>query len=107
MTRVYAALMVAGALAACGSAAEDVAFDGHFYRTGIKDLDARHKFQVTAAPVSASLAGAREAARYEATIFCVNEYGSSAIEWVAGPDDADETLRISKDTLTLEGACPQ
>ncbi|MGZ2258304.1 hypothetical protein [Roseobacter sp. A03A-229] len=62
---------------------------------------------MTAAPVSASLLGAREAARYEATIFCVTEYGSSAIEWVVGPDDADEVLPITNDTLTLEGACPQ
>ncbi|WP_300055761.1 hypothetical protein [uncultured Roseobacter sp.] len=107
MRPVYSVLMMAGLLAACGSGAEDIAFDGQFYRTGISDLDERHKFQVTASPVSASLEGAREAARYEATVFCVNEYGSSAIEWVVGPDDADEVLPISNDTLTLEGACPQ
>lgn len=106
MRRVLTYLAVAGLLAACGSEAEDVAFDGQFYRTGISDLDERHKFQVTAAPVSASLLGAREAARYEATIFCVNEYGSSDIAWVVGPDDPDEVLPISNDTLTLEGACP-
>lgn len=100
---ILTVLLVAG----CGRGADRLAFDGQFYRTRLSDLDERHKFQVTAAPVSASLLGAREAARYEATVYCVNEYGSSAIQWVVGPDDADEALPIANDTLTLQGACPQ
>lgn len=99
-------LCVVGLLAACSNEAEKISFDGQFYKTDIDDLDARHKFQVTAAPVSASLLGAKEAARYQATVFCVNEYGSSAIEWVVGPDDPDEVMSITNDTLTLQGACP-
>ncbi|WP_298969901.1 hypothetical protein [uncultured Roseobacter sp.] len=106
MRTVVSILMLSGALMACTSEAEKITFDGQFYRTDLDDLDERHKFQVTASPVSASLLGAKEAARYEATVFCVNEYGSSAIDWVIGPDDADETLPIANDTLTLQGACP-
>jgi hypothetical protein len=94
-------------LTGCGPGDEAVLFDGNLYRTRLNDTDARHKFVVTASPVSASLEGAREAARYEATIYCVNNYGSSKIDWVVGPDDPDEVLPIEDDTLTLEGACPQ
>ncbi|MFK7879168.1 hypothetical protein [Roseobacter sp.] len=100
-------LFLGCALAACSNEAEKIAFDGHFFKTDLDGLDARHEFQVKASPVSASLLGAKEAARYAATVFCVNEYGSSAIEWVVGPDDPDETLPIANDTLTLQGACPQ
>lgn len=106
MKTIITVLMMGGLLMGCTSEAEKITFDGQFYRTKLSDLDARHKFQVTASPVSASLLGAKEAARYEATVFCVNEYGSSAIRWVVGPDDADEVLPIANDTLTLEGACP-
>ncbi|WP_299962404.1 hypothetical protein [uncultured Roseobacter sp.] len=98
---------VCALLMGCGSDAEDIRFDGQFYNTSVSDLDERHKFEVTASPVSASLTGAREAARYEATIYCVNNYGSSDITWVVGPDAEDATLPISGDTLTLQGACPQ
>lgn len=106
--RLGISILVLGcALAACSNESEKIAFDGKYFKTDLDDLDARHEFQVTASPVSASLLGAKEAARYEATIFCVNEYGSSAIEWVVGPDDPDETLPIANNTLTLQGACPQ
>ncbi len=107
MRLAVGSLIVCAVLAGCSSEAEKLRFDGQFYRTKLSDLDERHKFQVTASPVSASLEGAREAARYEAIVFCVNEYGSSAIEWVVGPDDPDETLPIDNNTLTLQGACPQ
>ncbi|MGC3936617.1 hypothetical protein ACOTTU_02305 [Roseobacter sp. EG26] len=106
MKKLVCLMLAAGFVAGCGSDADEIRFDGQFYRTRLSDLDERHKFQVTARPVSASLLGAKEAARYEATVYCVNEYGSSAIQWVVGPDDADETLPISDDTLTLQGACP-
>ena len=69
--------------------------------------DARDEFTVTARPVSASLEGAREAARYEATVYCVNRYGRSDIAWTVGPDSPDAALPIADDTLTLAGRCPQ
>ena len=95
-------------LAACGPGEDAVRFDGNLYSTKLKsERGARANFLVTARPVSASLLGAREAARYEATVYCVNSYGSSAIEWVIGPDSPDESLPIDRDTLTLQGVCPE
>ena len=106
MRVIIGSLLLVGLLVACTSESDKIAFDGKFFRTKLSDLDERHEFQVTSQPVSKSLAGAREAARYEATIYCVNEYGSSAIEWVIDPDAPVETLPIKDDTLTLQGACP-
>lgn len=105
----FVSLMLATAigLAGCGPDEDTIAFDDQFYKTRVKDLDARHRFVVTASPVSASLVGAREAARYEATRYCVNNYGSSAIRWDVGPDDPDAAMPISNNTLTLQGTCPQ
>lgn len=101
------ALMATMGLTACGPDDDTILFDGQYYRTRLSDTEARHIFTVTARPVSASLEGAREAARYEATSYCVRNYGSSRIAWTVGPDDPEETLPIADDTLTLQGACPQ
>jgi hypothetical protein len=107
MRRVLVLVAVAIALVGCGPDEDAISFDGQFFKARVKDLDERHKFVVTASPVSASLLGAREAARYEATKYCVNNYGSSAIRWDVGPDDPDTAMPISNNTLTLQGTCPQ
>jgi hypothetical protein len=51
------------------------------------------------------LVGAREAGRYEATKYCINQYGTSDIAWVSGPDVEDGSLTINNDELQLRGAC--
>jgi hypothetical protein len=95
-------------LSACGGGAEQVSFEGTVYRSDIKtERGSRDQFTVTAKPVSASLAGAREAARYEAITYCINRYGNSDIIWAVGPESPDEALPISNDTLTLQGRCTQ
>ena len=95
-------------LSACGggSGGDEILFDGQRFRASLDaDNDARQNFIVSVRPVSASLEGAREAGRYEGTVYCVNRYGSSDIIWVVGPDSPDEALPISGDTLTLQGSC--
>ncbi len=101
-------LMSALALVACGPDDDDILFDGQFFRSKLKtERSTPDEFIVTSSPVSASLAGAREAARYEATVYCVNRFGRSDIIWAVGPDSPDEQLPILNDTLTLQGRCPQ
>ena len=101
-------LIAALALTACGPDEDDILFDGQFFRAKIdSDRGSREDFTVAVRPVSASLTGAREAARYEATVYCVNRYGSSAIQWEVGPDAPDEALPVLDDTLYLKGTCPQ
>ena len=95
-------------LTACGPDDDDLLFDGKFYRTKVKsERGNRDDFIVTASPVAQSLLGAREAARHAAISYCIERYGSSDIDWVVGPDDEDDALPIDKDTLTLQGTCPE
>lgn len=97
-----AALIVTG----CGQDEDQLSFDGQFYRAKLKKEGERHQFRVTARPVSASVDGAREAARYEAIRFCVTEYGSSDIIWTTSPDAPADQLPVADDTLVLTGECP-
>lgn len=86
--------------------ADRIAFDGQFFRTSSKKLDKqRFNFEVTVRPVSASLDGARAAGRHEAFRYCIGNFGSSDIVWINGPDGEDGTLRVSGDTLELQGTC--
>ena len=105
--KTYGAVLLAGLmLMGCGPDDETLFFDGQFYRSNAKKDGERHEFRATAKPVSASLAGAREAARYEGIAYCVRNYGSSDIIWVTDPEAPEEELSIDGDTLTLRGACP-
>ncbi|TMM54944.1 hypothetical protein [Sulfitobacter sabulilitoris] len=108
MKMILMAALAALTVTGCTSRDDRIAFDGQYYRTKLTKVDGqRHVFQVTARPVSASLQGAREAARYEAVSYCVTEYGSSDIAWVISPDAEASRLVVRDDTLTLQGACPQ
>ncbi len=98
-------------LAACGeapSSANRVAFDGEFFRASAKHVNKKaspSEFTVTVNGVSASLDGAREAGRYEATKFCIRNFGSSRIDWKLSPDAEAQNLRIENDKLTFAGTC--
>lgn len=106
MAGILAVLVV---LSACADKAEDrVLFDGQAFRAKAKAVDKKRSpadFTVTVKGVSASLDGAREAGRYEATRFCVQNFGSSRIAWKIGPDAEPGTLRIDNDSLTFAGKC--
>ncbi|MEP1587602.1 MAG: hypothetical protein ABJR46_17910 [Tateyamaria sp.] len=100
-------LIAALLLSACVERRADrIAFDEEFFRATSKKLDKdRINFEVTVRPVSASLEGARDAGRQEATRYCVGNFGSSDIDWIEGPDAEDGRLRVSRDTLRLVGRC--
>lgn len=113
MARTTQTLLVVGilgtlTLAACGRQEERIAFDDQFFRAKLKRVDRQSDvFTIQVSPVSASIAGAREAGRYEATSYCINEYGTSDVIWTASPDAPDDALVIENDTLTLQGSCKQ
>ena len=94
------------ALMGCTDPSRQVLFDGLQFngRTNIDKEDKRN-FVVTASPVSQSLEGAREAARFEGTSYCVRKYGRSDIEWGASPDAEATALNIVDDVLTVQGRC--
>lgn len=107
MKFIVCAFMATVALAGCTSQDDRIAFDGKFFNTKISKVDGqRDVFTLVVKNASQSIDGAREAARYEATVYCVNTYGSSDIMWVVGPDTPSENLRLVGDSLTFSGSCP-
>lgn len=104
----YVMIIGLGTLMACGPDEDTIRFDGEVFSSRLKsERGDRAAFTVTSRPVSSSPEGAREAARYEAISYCVNEYGSSAIAWVVGPDSEADQISVVNDTLTFAGRCPE
>lgn len=93
-------------LAACAQDDQRPSFDGKQFRGKISKVDKqRDQFSIVVSPVSQSLAGAREAGRFEATKYCIAQYGTSDVEWINGPDGEEGTLSVVNDKLQLRGAC--
>ncbi|MCR8826465.1 hypothetical protein [Pseudosulfitobacter koreensis] len=104
--RLILLMTAALAMTACNQRDEDLAFDGQYYRTSTKKVgDDRSVFQTEVKPVSQSLTGAREAGLYDATRYCIEDFGTSNIVWTRGPDGDDGALLVSNDTLILQGTC--
>ena len=81
-----------------------VSFDGYYFSSKLSrsKLDDR-SFDLTVRRANRSLSGAREAGRYEATRFCIKNYGTSDIKWVLGPDD--QNIGLTGKVLKLSGQC--
>lgn len=103
--RLFALICVVP-LVACTPSEQVPSFDGIKFRAQLSKVDKqRDQFLVKVSKASQSLVGAREAGRYEATKYCINQYGTSDIAWVSGPDVEDGSLTINNDELQLRGAC--
>ena len=100
---IGAALLLAG----CANRSNQVLYEGEFFRAKASriDRDARQMFAVEVPGVSRNFEGAREAGRFEATRYCLENYGTSDIVWSLGPDDDPEALVVDKDRLNLRGTC--
>lgn len=107
MKRGVVCLIVLLAFAGCENARKDrLSFDGQYFRSKASKVDGdRREVQVSVRPASASIEGAQEAGRYEATKYCVENYGNSVVDWVVGPDDDPASYVLDGDTLVLRGAC--
>ena len=81
-----------------------VSLDGYYLSSKLSrsKLDDR-SFDLTVRRANRSLSGAREAGRYEATRFCIKNYGTSDIKWVLGPDD--QSIGLTGKVLKLSGQC--
>lgn len=111
--KILMALVALTVVSACGEAFRDsfrskrerVTFEGHSYKAKAQKVsrEARDHFSVTVSRANQSLLGARQAGEYEATKYCIEEYGTSKVDWVIGPEN--ENVIPVDDKITLEGIC--
>ena len=95
-------------LAGCTNPDDQVRFDGLLFNGRLTaDKEDTRSFVASVTPVSQSLEGAREAARYEGTTYCIRKYGRSDIDWTASPEAEATALNIVEDTLTVQGRCAE
>ncbi len=95
-------------LAGCTKKEDRVLFGGHYYKAKAEAVDRkgdRAQFRVTVPDVAVSLENAVQAGAYEATRYCIENYGSSRILWDIGPETEPQNLPIDKGKLTLRGRC--
>jgi outer membrane murein-binding lipoprotein Lpp len=101
---IIAAIVVTG----CADPSRQLRFDGQYFRTKVSKVDKQQDvFTVRIRDVARSLEGAREAGRHAGNSYCIQNYGSSKIDWAVGPDTPPETLQIEDNTLIFQGVCPQ
>ncbi|MFS4582714.1 hypothetical protein [Phaeobacter sp. C3_T13_0] len=62
-------------------------------------------FTVTVSKAPRSLEGARLAAHHEGTRYCIENFGSSRIDWQVNPLDADIAVPLDNDTAVYGGTC--
>ena len=82
-------------------------FDGERFRINTSKVsrDDRQSFNVTVAPVSRSIQGARQAALHGGVQYCIENYGTSNIKWVVAPDAEVISGQIDGEKLRLRGEC--
>ena len=95
-------------LAGCGKTSnkEKLLFDGYTFKTSIKDVkEDPQMFDVTVKGANQSRTAAEDAGRYEATRYCVVNYGNSKLEWLVVKETSDGEVKVEQDTLLLRGRC--
>ncbi|MDJ0626938.1 MAG: hypothetical protein QNJ44_01660 [Rhodobacter sp.] len=121
MLRVSLLLCLIAGTAACGRLGLDrvgigggsvgakrntVEIDGARYRSRVTTGEDGRDFTITVTPAG-NVGNAQSAGRYQATVYCLRNYGGSDTAWTAGPDVPPEEARVSDNTLTLAGRCIQ
>lgn len=95
-------------LAGCGNTSnkQRVLFDGYAFKSSIKDVkEDPQMFDVTVKGANQSRTAAEDAGRYEATRYCVVNYGNSKLEWLVVQETSDGEVKVEQDTLLLRGRC--
>lgn len=111
ISHIIALVAVAASLSACNSRTsnkERILFEGLEFKAKAKPVERKtpQQFEVSVKKASQSAEGARQAGIYEATSYCVLNYGTSEIDWIgADPTSEDTQLVIADDQLILQGSC--
>ncbi|MFC3615741.1 hypothetical protein ACFORG_18455 [Lutimaribacter marinistellae] len=106
---MFAAMSGVVLSAGCGERRENrVLFDGLYFPSKAAAVDKKVSladFTVTVQDATQSLDAAREAGRYQATRYCIDNFGTSRVDWVVGPDSDASQLRIVDGDLVFRGTC--
>jgi hypothetical protein len=107
--RGFLALAVCGALVAgCANREDRVLFDGNYYPGKVRaERDDRRNFTATVRRAGRGIEGARKAAVHEATRYCIENFGTSAIEWAGAREEGGGAPVFSRagDRLSVSGSC--
>lgn len=101
------ALLCAALVAGCTRRENRVLFDGVYYpaRTSSERAD-RRNFTATARRAGRGVEGARKAAVHEATRYCIENFGTSAIEWAGVREGREGPAYVqSGDRVSVSGTC--
>ncbi|WP_338548466.1 hypothetical protein [Roseovarius phycicola] len=103
---ILSLLILSFILSACARKNERILFDGNFYKSRAKHTsDDRQSFRVKVSRANQGLNGARAAGEHEGNRYCIENFGTSEIEWVNGPDADETALNFDGNTLVLSGRC--
>lgn len=106
MKQVLLILMVTATALGCTKRDERVTFDGVYFRSKSKSIsDDRRDFNIEVNKAVQAPNAARQAAAYEATRYCIREWGTSRILWAADPLDENTSLRLENGDLNVQGRC--
>lgn len=108
---LLAVLCATVAVAGCNrkkNRANLITYDGIEFRTEAKAVDKKASladFYVRVQGAAISLDAARKAGRDRAYRYCIENYGTSDIDWIVGPDTDPAQLQLVDGALTLRGTC--
>lgn len=110
--RVAAPLVIAAVLVLTGCEAvvgnKRPLYDGVPFKTSAKAVDkkvSRALFSVTVKDAGRSITGARQAAAHAGTRYCIENYGTSRIDWAVNPSDENAPLTLSGGDAIFQGTC--
>ena len=108
MTKYAALFLICAALGLAGCAKtkkDDITFGGFTFASRAEKVskEERDHFIVEVRRATQDLNAAREAGRYQATKYCIEQYGTSKIDWVTGPET--ENIVPVDGMIRMEGYC--
>ena len=102
---VALAALLLVAVSACTPQKDRTLFDGRYYPAKTHRMKGEARaFTATVRRADRGVDGARKAASYAATRYCVENFGTSDVEWRIGPDAPEPEIRKG-DRLTVAGVC--
>lgn len=106
--RATLALALCGVvLAGCADREGRERFDGNYYPTKLRsEREDRRAFTTSATRVARGIEGAQKAAIHEATRYCLENFGTSAIAWAQrGEGQEGPIFARSGDRISASGRC--